>query len=278
MNDMTEKLLDDLWVDSKAKNILRGMDRVLNAKSSRVRESASALVVSAGEGCGVSSYGRVLASIVDSSLSKKIKGSCTFLELVFPKDNEKDEMLFYASPRRIASIRNRYYGTMLISLKEYAGTDLIKSESFARLLKFICENKNTVQFMIHILPDFSAKNQLLSKLREVINVTEVSLQSPDLENSYTYIVTGLKNEGYEPDEDALKTLKDEILPNLITEKLYSGYNSLNSLLNRLLLEIAMSSENDEMLLNGDVIGDLMDKYKREAELSKKEMAGIGFRM
>ena len=36
MNDMTEKMLDDLWVDSKAKDILRGMDRVLNAKSSRV--------------------------------------------------------------------------------------------------------------------------------------------------------------------------------------------------------------------------------------------------
>lgn len=71
MNDMTEKMLDDLWVDSKAKDILRGMDRVLNAKSSRVRESASALVVSAGEGCGVSSYGRALASIVDSSVSKK---------------------------------------------------------------------------------------------------------------------------------------------------------------------------------------------------------------
>lgn len=278
MNDITEKLLDDLWADSKAKDILRGMDRVLNAKSSRVRESASALVVSAGEGCGVSSYGRVLASIVDSSVSQKIKGSFIFLELVFPKDNEKDEMLFYASPRRMASIRNRYYGTMLISLKEYTGTDLIKSESFARLLKFIYENKNTVQFMIHILPDFAAKNQLLSKLREVINVTEVSLQYPDLEKSYTYIATGLKNEGYEPDEEVLKTLKDEILPNLITEKAYNGYNSLNSLLSRLLLEIAMSSENDEMLLNEDVIGEFMDKYKREAELSKKEMTGIGFRM
>lgn len=278
MNDMTEKMLDDLWVDSKAKDILRGMDRVLNAKSSRVRESASALVVSAGEGCGVSSYGRVLASIVNSSLSKKIKGSFTFLELVFPKDNEKDEMLFYASPRRMASIRNRYYGTMLISLKEYAGTDLIKSESFARLLKFICENKNTVQFMVHILPDFAAKNQLLSKLREVINVTEVSLQSPDLENSYMYIVTGLKKEGCELDEDALKTLKNEILPNLIIEKTYTGYNSLNSLLSRLILEMTMSSENDEMLLNGNVIGDFMDRYKREAELSKKEMTGIGFRM
>ena len=150
-------------------------------------------------------------------------------------------MWFYASPRRMASIRNRYYGTMLISLKEYTGTDLIKSESFARLLKFICENKNTVQFMIHILPDFSAKNQLLSKLREVINVTEVNLQPPDFENSYTYIVTGLKNEGCEPDEDALKTLKDEILPNLITEKTYSGYNSLNSLLSRLLLEYVLTA-------------------------------------
>ena len=117
MNTQIEQMISVLLIDEEAKNSLRVADRVLNSKSEGVRSSAFVPLVIAGEGCGFSSYGRVYSAIVDASASQPIKGASTFLELVFPKDNEKDEKMFYASPRMVASIRNRFYGTMLVSFK-----------------------------------------------------------------------------------------------------------------------------------------------------------------
>lgn len=276
MNKKIECMLSTLLVGNDAKDVLKGLDKILNSKSSKIRESASALLVTAGEGCGFSSYGRVYSEIVDSSLALKVKGKETFIELVYPKDNEPDERLFFASPRRMASIRNRYYGTMLISLKEYKGADLIKSDSFSRLLEFISLNKGNIHFMFQILPDFSAKNQLVSRLQEVTNVTEVVLDNPTIDSGYAYVVSELKKHGYIIDEKALALLKDDILPGITSGKSYMGYRTLNALLERVHLEVAMAMDGDEMVLKGNTMKGLKDKFEREEELSKVETVKIGF--
>lgn len=276
MNKNIEHMLATLLVGNDAKDVLKGIDKILNSKSGKIRESASALLVTAGEGCGFSIYGRVYSEIVDSSLALKVKGKETFIELVYPKDNERDERLFFASPRRMASICNRYYGTMLISLKEYKGADLIKSDSFSRLLEFVSLNKGNIHFMFQILPDFSAKNQLVSRLQEVTNVTEVVLDNPTIDSGYTYVVSELKKHGYIIDEKALALLKDDILPGITSGKSYMGYRTLNALLERVHLEVAMSMDGDEMVLKGNTMKGLKDKFEREEELSKGETVKIGF--
>lgn len=278
MNKSIEQMIETLLVNDEAKNKLRVIDKLLNSKLDKVRQSTPALLVTAREGCGFSSYGRAYAEIVDSSIALKVKGSSSFLELVFPKDNEKEERLFFASPRRIASIRNRYYGTMLISLKEYSGLDLIKSESFHRLLEFLSLNKNNVHFMFHILPGFAAKNQLLLKLQDVINVAEVALDTPNIDNGFTYVVTELRENGYVMDDKALAYLREVILPKIIWGKTYTGYKSLNVLLDRVHLEVAMAYEGAEMILKYEMLQTLMIKYEKEEELSQVEAFKIGFSM
>lgn len=278
MNKNIEHMLSTLLVGNDAKDALRGLDKILNSKSSKIRESASALLVTAGEGCGFTSYGRVYSEIVNSSLALKVKGKETFIELVYPKDNERDERLFFASPRRMASIRNHYYGTMLISLKEFEGNDLIKSESFVRLLEFVSLNKGNIHFMFQILPNFSAKNQLVSRLQEVTNVTEVVLDNPTIDSGYTYVVSELKKQGYTIDEKALTLLEDDILPEITSGKSYMGYRTLNSLLERVHLEVAMAMDGDEMILKGNTLKSLKYKFEREEELSKDETVKIGFGM
>lgn len=66
MNKNIEHMLSTLLVGNDAKDALRGLDKILNSKSSKIRESASALLVTAGEGCGFTSYGRVYSEIVNS--------------------------------------------------------------------------------------------------------------------------------------------------------------------------------------------------------------------
>lgn len=278
MNKNIEHMLATLLVGNDAKNVLKRTDKILNSKSDRIRDIASALLVTAGEGCGFSSYGRVYSEIVNSSLALKVKDKGNLIELVYPKDNEEDEKLFFASPRRKASIRNRYYGTMLISLKEYKGPDLIKSESLNKLLEFISLNKGNIYFMFHILPDFSAKNQLVARLQNVINVTEVVLDNPTIDSGYTYVVSELKKIGYAIDDDALSMLKEDILPEITSDKSYMGYRTLNSLLERVHIEVAMTMDGDEMVLKDNTLKNIMRRYESEQELSKSESMKIGFRM
>lgn len=277
MNKDIEEKLSALLVNEEAKEELRRIDKLLNSKSEKIRESASAILVTAGEGCGFSSYGKAFSVIVDSSIALKIKGTSTLLEMVFPKDNEKDEKLFFASPRRMASIRNRYYGTMLISFKEYAGQDLIKSESFSRLLEFISFNKGNIHFMFHILPQFTAKKQLITRLQEILNISEVTLNNPDLDNGFTYVITELKDNGYVVEDNALNALKEDIIPTIIGSKKYSGYRSLDILLDRLYLETALSDD-ELMVLSETAVQNLMDKYKKEESLNQEDVPRIGFRM
>lgn len=276
MNSNIEQMISTLLVDNQAKDALRGADRVLNSKSKQVRESASTLLVIAGEGCGFSSYGRVYSAIVDASISQPIRGTSTFLELVFPKNNEADEKLFFASPRRKASIRNRFYGTMLISLKEYTGQDLIKSESFTHLLEFIELNKANIHFVFHILPGFDARNQLIVRLQDIVNITEVFLDKPNVENSYAYVISKLKSQGYVIGETAQKCLREKVLPDVISRKTYTGYRSLNNLLGRLNFEVAMMPENEEMVVSEHVLDSLMVKFKKEKQFSENEAPQIGF--
>lgn len=278
MNKIIEKELNALFIDEEAKNCLRTIDRIFSVKSGSNDLVRTALLVTAGDGCGVSSYGKVYSLIVDSSPCLKVRGSESFLELVFPKDSEKEERLFFASPRRIASIRNRFYGTMLISFREYSGKDLICSDSFNRLLNFISENRNNIHFIFHVLPGFAAKNQLLLKLKDVVNVMEVLLDKPTIDNGFAYIVVKLEECGYEVLEGAKTVLKEEILPCIIADKSYMGYRSLNTLLERIHFEMAITDSDFEMVVRESILIHIMKKYKAEKECSYKEVPKFGFNM
>lgn len=276
MNKVIEKELNALFIDEEAKNCLRTIDRIFSVKSGSKDLVRTALLVTAGDGCGVSSYGKVYSLIVDSSPCLKVRGSESFLELVFPKDSEKEERLFFASPRRIASIRNRFYGTMLISFREYSGKDLLCSDSFNRLLNFISENRNNIHFVFHVLPEFSAKKQLLLKMKDVVNIMEVQLDKPTLDNGFAYVVAKLEECGYEVLKGAKTVLKEEILPDIISDKYYMGYRSLNALVERIHFEIALVGRGCEIDVSESILISIMKKYKEEN--TYMEVPKFGFSM
>ena len=275
MNKRIEKMIKMLLVDDEAKAFLRTADRVLNSGSVSIRNNAFVPLVVAGEGCGFSSFGRVYSEIVDASRFQTIRGTASFLELVFPKDNERDERLFFASPRRAASTRNRFYGTMLISFKEYAGKDLIESSSLEKLLKFMDENKANIRYVLHIMPGFTAESKLIALLQDVVNVTEIHLDKPGIDNGFLYMMEGLKSQGVEVAEDVKKCIKEKALPNIVERKSYSGYKTLNAFMERLKFEAAMALKNGECRVDKTVLDILLDKMEKE-EADKNESPRMGF--
>jgi hypothetical protein len=261
---MQSKLtIEDLLVDDTAKQTLGMIARIANSDREIVRETVPSLFVTAEAGAGVFDYGNMYGKIIETSPLLQVRGSATFIELVFPKNNPQDEKLFFSSPQRAASIRNRFYGTMLISFEEYEGHDLIKSDSFKRLIDFIDCNKANIHFVFHVMPDFMAKSQLVSALRSHINIVEVNLDTPDIEKSYMYTVSELKKDGYIIDDTIKQQFIDCILNGVVTNKEYLGYSTLNNLLNRIRYEIAVSDKTDGVIdknivdrLLGNFVSDL----------------------
>jgi len=277
MKEEIKGLVDNLKVDTKAKESLMKTYTIVNSGIEAIRNNHPVLLVTAGEGCGFTSYGMAYREIVDAAERKVCSGEGTFIDLVFPKENEKAEQLFYASPKEVARIRNRFTGTMLISLEEFKGQDLMNSDSLERLMSFISENKINTHFLIRILPDFTAKNQLIARLRDVVNVAEVNLDKPDLEMGYKYVLSELEASGCLVEKSAKSDLKNKVLKNLISGKTYTGYRSFNGLVNKLIYEAAIETENDRIVINKKIINNMANSLSEEQEVSGREPVRIGFR-
>lgn len=274
---MTEKEIETMFMNDVAREKLHVADKLLNSRFDTIRKSAPNLLLTADEGYGLTTYGKAYAKIVDESLALKVRGRETFLELVFPKNNEMEEKLFYDSPRVVAEYRNRFYGTMIISLREYTGMDLIKSESLGRLLEFIEGNKDNIHFIFHILPEFSAQKKLLAKLREVTNIDEVIFDKPGSDLGRSYIVDKLNDNGVSISKTAVKLLGEKVLPGLVAMADYKGYKSLSSFVDRLYLEIGMWEKGEEdLIIDESMVEQLEKKMLREAEEKANGTYSIGF--
>lgn len=278
MNKKTEKKLNMLFMNNAAREALYKADKLHNSSHKQIRDSAPNLLVIAPEGSGLTTYAEVYSEILDSSENLKVRGRKTYIELTFPKDNEKDERRFFLSPVIAADYCNRFYGTMVVSLREFSGTDLIKSKSLVNLLEFVELNKNNIKFIFHILPEFSADKKLLSKLREITNVDLVELEKPNAELALLQLIGELSDSGVSMSEEAINILRSELLPYFVNQDNYRGYKSLKLLIDRLYREMGMSNENETNLLLYDyMVVDLMNDIRKENDERNDNACCIGFR-
>lgn len=266
-------IIDNLIIDDEAKKVLRTVERIANSDNARVRRSIPSLLVVSDSGCGVTSYGKVYGKILEHSPVLQMRGVETFVELVLPKDNKLDERLFFSSPQRAASIRNRFYGTLLISFSEYCGQDLIKGESFQRLLEYIELNKANIQFIFHILSDFAARRQLVSKLNEYINIIEVCLEKPDVDKAFNYVLAELDKLGLVLKDGCENNFKDRVLSKVIHGNTYRGYKTLNNVVERMNYEVVLGCSNNYRVIGNEIIDKLAQNYKEEVYIQGNK---IGF--
>ena len=264
--------INNLIIDESVQNVLNTVDRIANLDDERNRINIPSLIITTDDGYSLTGLGKIYGNIVEKSF--RVKGKISFLELVFPKDNPRDESLFYASPQRVVSTRNKFYGTMLISFEEFKGSDLLYSESFINLMDYIEKNKENIRFIFHILPDFTMKKQLVSKLCEQLNVIEVVLEKPQNEMAYEYVMNGLKEQTLKVDNEAGELFK-RILSRDIEQDNYCGYKTLNKVINKISYEMLILKNNPEGTITSEVIERLGWKLAEEISFSKTENR-IGF--
>lgn len=242
----TKEQLAGLQLNSDAAECLMNMDKLLHYAGSErdgKGKTAVALLVVAPEGAGLTSFSKVYSGIVDDVAAyARSSKEITFLELDFPKNNEGEEKLFFASPGRLAANRNHFLGTMVISLREFEGWDLIRSESFDQLLRFVNSNKEYIHFVIHVLPEFKATAALLARLRTILNVAEVRLLVPDQEEAYTYVIREITKRKVHFGKNAECMLKNEVLPKVLEAQNYRGYTTLERLVDQIVYELILHQE------------------------------------
>lgn len=257
------------------KQALNTINCIVKSNNPRIRETVPSLLVISDDSYGVSSYAKEYGKIIDETVLQ-IKGKEIYIELVFPKDNEKEENLFFSSPQRVACIRNRFYGSILISLCEFAGQDLLKSDSWKRLKEFIEQNKRNTYFVLHVLSDFKAVEQLASELKECLNIIEVRLDKPNVEASMRYTVDELSKMGILIDEEYIDVFKEKVIEKVVHKNSYMGYKSLDSLVRRIGYELILEQGNNQDIVGNEVIEKVAKDY--EAEKLTYMNQGIGFHM
>lgn len=280
MSKETEQMINRLMLDERSKRFLKEADKVINSGSVDAKDTSFITIVKAENGCEVSEFGRAFSQIVDKSIPLTVKGKSTYLELVFPKDNERDERLFFASPRRIVSVRNRFYGTMLISLGEYESChekEFPGIPSIKNLLMFMEKNKQNISFIIHITPDFGATKSLMKMLREMSPVEMIDMEKPDAEAAYTFAMDWIKQKEIRTDDESRKYIKEIVLPQIVAGNSYTGYPSIEQFLDRLNLERAKCTGKSKDMIDRSMLDIVIDKMAREEEQQQEEHLLIGFR-
>ncbi len=276
MNDRLRRMIDELLIDDNGKEVLYATDRILNSDSKSIRGSIFTPLIISSEGCGLSSFGKAYSEIVSNSQFFVQKGNTNFLELVFPKGNDESEKLFFSSPLRAASTTNRFYGTIIVSLTEYEGNDLVRSDSFDRLLEFCKQNKENIRFIFHISPGFKVKSVLISAFQEIFPVQEVNLDKPGLEKSVEYVISEMEKESIGFEEGAKDILSKRLIPMILSRRSFSGYRSLNILIGRMTLEYTMNGQDQQRVITTSVVESLLNRMDKEITVEPAHK--IGFSM
>ena len=271
MKDKNLIKLDNLNINDESKEVLISINKYI--KESTVENGRlPALIISSEPGCGLSNFVDTLSEMIEDSGYFPKRGGKTSIELVFPKDNEEHEKLFYSSAKRIATTTNRFYGVMCVSLKEFQGKDLIMSNSLENLIEFIEANRVNIMFVFHVLPEFRAKEQLKRRLMDVVNVKELSIMKPSADESLDYLINKMKKKGQMINKKAEEILK-EIVEFVVSKDDFGGYKTLNVILDQIEFELGIRGEKNIETVMRQIKNSYDYKLYDEVEYGK-----VGFRI
>lgn len=226
-------------IPEKTKAVLEKIEYVAKINKGSLKKSIPSVFLEGDKGAGSSRFAYVYERILAINHVYMVRGSKTFLELVFPKNgNEKDYQRFFQSPKTVASIQNRFYGVFAISFEEWDGKDLIESEQFKALLTFIDNNRDNIFFVFQVTSGFKEKEELRKILNNHINLVEAHLGYMDLDMAADYIQKCLENDGIRFSVNGKKEFKRFLHRKLNMESRdFAGYHSLQQIARSLQFEL-----------------------------------------
>ena len=235
-------------IPEETKEVLQKIEYAAKANGGAFKKSIPSVFLEGDKGTGSSVFAHVYERILTTNHVYMVRGSKTFLELVFPRNGkEQDYQRFFQSPKIVASVQNKFYGVFAISFEEWEGIDLIESEQFKSLLTFIDNNKGNIYFVFRVTRKFKAKEELRKVLNNHINLIEAHLGYIDHDMATDYILKLLENDGISFSVNGKEELKAFLLKKLDMEsENFAGYHSLEQIARSIQFELSAENMIDGM--------------------------------
>ena len=237
VQESIEKNIEKLNIDAKAKTALYQIQTIARLDAPYRKQLVPNLLLVSPSGAGTTEYGKVYSRIIDENHIYDIRGLSTFLELDFPcDDSPRKYNLFFSSPRVVASTQNNFYGTFLLSFSRFEGRDLFTNPYFDTLLEFIEQNRDNMQFIFHVRPEFTEKEKLEMSLNRILHMVRVEFDHPNLEMSTEYVWTRLADVGISLPNTYKEKFKTA-LSGWLEQTEFDGYSSLELIARRIQYEL-----------------------------------------
>ncbi len=226
-------------IPEETKEVLEKIEYAAKMNKGSFKKSIPSVFLESDKGTGSSFFAHVYERILATNHVYMVRGTKTFLELVFPRNGkEKDYQRFFQSPKTVASIQNKFFGVFAISFEEWEGKELIESEEFEALLTFIDNNKNNIFFVFQVTREFKAKEELKRVLNNHINLVEAHLGYMDYDIATDYILKYLGNDGISFSVKGKAELKKFLHRKLDLESQnFVGYHSLEQVARSIQFEL-----------------------------------------
>ena len=243
-------------IPEETKEVLQKIEYAAKANGGAFKKSIPSVFLEGDKGTGSSVFAHVYERILATNHVFMVRGSKTFLELVFPRyGKEQDYQRFFQSPKIVASVQNKFYGVFAISFEEWEGMDLIESEQFKALLSFVDNNKDNIFFVFQVTRDFKEKDKLRKVLNNHINLVEAHLGYIDHDMATDYILELLKDDGISFSANGKEELKAFLHKKVDMEsENFAGYHSLEQIARSIQFELSAEDMIDGM---GLMVSDYM---------------------
>lgn len=243
--------IDKLNVSTKAKEVLKRIDKVSRSESVAMKNSIKNLFIVCPNGAGLSEYAKAYEEIIISNGVYPIHGKGTYLELAYPRAGlEKDYIAFYNSPRLVAATQNDYSGVFLISFEQWSNySELSRDTAFDTLLSYIDRNQKNISFVFHVLPEFGDADKLASVLNGHVNIERLQLSKPQLKEAKEFVNNEMKKTKIRFTGGAQDKL-DTLIENRVNmeSQAYLGYETLRRFTDDLIYEVVCICDED---VNGE---------------------------
>ena len=238
-NEQINNEIQKMNISDEAKVVLERIEQAASSNISSFKQSIPGIFLVGDKGTGSTAFARTYDRILTANHVYTVRGTKTFLDLVFPKGgSEKDYQRFFESPRLMASIQNRFFGVFAISFEDWEGRDLIDSEPFSTLLTFIDNNRDNIYFVFKVTGAFKAKDDLKKILNNHVNLLEADIGNPDFDMAFDYIVNCLEVDGVGFSIEGKTELKSILGKKLnMDDSDFAGYRSLQQIAKSILFEL-----------------------------------------
>lgn len=265
-----EEIMNKYHLSDEAEEVLRKIYHSASSENEKLKDAIPGIILISDTGVGVTNFCKAYDEILKMNHVYRLRGRETFLELYFPKyASEIDYSRFFQSPRIVASTKNKFYGTFVISYEDWEGMELLRDKWFKKLMQFEEENQSNIHFIHHIIPGFRAKEELIAELKQHMNYLVVNLDYPSVKKSYSYIDQNLKDAGVNISSDAKQKLL-EWLDKKENEK--RDYHTLNQVVKKLQFEVSQTkAEKDNWVVSKQMV----QKMEQEIATGKRECDTIG---